>query len=649
MPGERKEPKRKKQPRQQLRLSIIIPYYNAEPYTSQLLDVLAPQMRDDVEVIVVDDGSKEPFKTDYKFVKVIHKDNGGCATARNVGIDKAEGEYISFIDADDLVARNFIEKVLEKTKDEPDVIDLSWKSLDGQGTQHDHKLLRDDDWLTNPSVCTRVFKRSFIGDIRFNEQKDSTEDEDFSRKVGFLDREGNFKHMVLSDYMYFYRTSVPNSKIKRFKMGLMKTKRIVYYIQHVTKDMTMLLEEIKKDDEQNEVWLLTEQCDIPELKRYCQIHRPFKIWAHEAKGDVPCDYIELVRMPIKAQIVIYCEFAAKVGGITTFIYNFCKTMRQYYDIIFVYREIDTLQLRKILKLVRCIQYNSAINIVCDTLILNRLTDEIYSNIIHKKSVQIIHCCRQMSLRIPSGRDVYVNVSQAAKDSWGDECKDSVVIRNPADNVKDSTLFLVSATRVGAGDKGDNDSRMIKLANMLNDKGIPFLWLNFSSGQIKNPPKGFYNMPAIPDVKRVIKSADYLVQLSDVEAYSYAILEALTNNTPVLATPFDSLFEQGFIDGKTGYLIPKDMDFDVTKITKVPKFDYDYEPENLNIIGQWFSVLGIPNPTKGFYDYKEVTVKVLSGYTDMELKRWVDAGEVLIMTKDRAAYIMDQLGNIEIEG
>jgi glycosyltransferase involved in cell wall biosynthesis len=212
-PMEEKKPKRKNQPRQQLRLSIIIPYYNAEPYTSQLLDVLAPQMRDDVEVIVVDDGSKEPFKTDHKFVKVIHKENGGCATARNVGIDKAEGEYISFIDADDLVARNFIEKVLEKTKDEPDVIDLSWKSLDGQGAQHDHKLLRDDDWLTNPSVCTRVFKRLFIGDIRFNEQKDSTEDEDFSRKVGFLDREGNFKHMVLSDYMYFYRTSVMSAVI----------------------------------------------------------------------------------------------------------------------------------------------------------------------------------------------------------------------------------------------------------------------------------------------------------------------------------------------------------------------------------------------------------------------------------------------------
>lgn len=634
----------KKQPK--LRLSIIIPYYNAEPYTSELLRVLSPQMTDDVEVIVVDDGSREPFKTDFKFVKVIRKENGGCATARNVGIDKAKGDYISFIDADDLVSRDFIAKVLEKTKHEPDVIDLSWKSLDGQGVQHDHKLLTDDDWLSNPSVCTRVFKRAFIGDVRFNEKKDSTEDEDFSRKVGFLDRAGGFKHMSISDYMYFYRTSVPNSKIKRFKMGLMKTKRIVYYYEHVSKDMGWLLDEIKKDDEQNEVWLLTDHCDIPELKRYCQIHKPFRIWAHKAKGD-PFALIEIIKEPIRAQVVIYCEFAAAVGGITTFIYNFCKMMRQYYDIVFVYRKIDALQLKKIMKYVRCIQYNSTVNIVCDTLILNRLTDEIYPNIHHKKSVQVIHCCKQLALKIPQNRDIYINVSQASKDSWGDDCKGASVIRNMSDNDKDKSLLLVSATRVGAGDKGDNDSRMIKMANMLNDKGIPFTWLNFSSGQINNPPKNFYNMPAIPDVKRVIRAADYLVQLSDVEAYSYAILEALTNGTAVLATPFDSLFEQGFVDGKTGYLIPKDMDFDVTKITNVPEFEYDYEGENKMILGQWVHVLGCPHPTEGFYDNKEVMVRAIRQYRDIELERIIQKGETLMMTKDRADYIAREFGYIEI--
>lgn len=627
-------------------LSIIIPYYNAGDYTRELLDRLAPQISESVEVILVDDGSRIPFETDYEWCQVIHKKNGGCATARNVGLNKAQGDYVSFIDADDLVAEDFVVKVIEKTKDEPDVIDLSWKSLTKEGVQHNHKLADDRDWLPNPSVCTRVFKRAFIGDVRFNEQKDSTEDEDFSRRVGFLDKSAGFKHMSISDYMYFYRTAVSNSKIKRFKMGLMKTKRVVYYYQTVTREMDWLLDEIKKDDEQNEVWLLTEKCEITELKRYCQIHKPFAIWAHKAKGT-PSNLIQVINVPIKAQVVIYCEFAAMVGGITTFIYNFCKTMRDYYDIIFVYQKIDAMQLKKIMKVVRCLQYNSNINIVCDTLILNRLTDLIYPNIQYKKSVQMIHCCRQISFKVPQGRDIYINVSQASKDSWGDDCKEAAVIRNISDSDKEKTLFLVSATRVGANDKGENDIRMIKLANMLNAKGIPFMWLNFSSGAIKNPPSNFYNMPAIPDVKRVIKAADYLVQLSDVEAYSYAILEALTNRTAVIATPFDSLFEQGFVDGKTGYLIPWSMDFDVEKLLDVPKFEYNYD--NDTIVCQWRELIGDLTPTPGFYD-GEVTVRVkIPQYTDMQLHKDMHKGDEFTVSRARAdelAYVYNFVDIIE---
>lgn len=69
------------------KLSIIISYYNLKPYTDELLDVLAPQITPEVDVIVVDDGSKEPYKTDYKWCRVERKENGGCASARNRGIE----------------------------------------------------------------------------------------------------------------------------------------------------------------------------------------------------------------------------------------------------------------------------------------------------------------------------------------------------------------------------------------------------------------------------------------------------------------------------------------------------------------------------------------------------------------------------------
>ena len=170
-------------PKKKTILSIIIPAYNAEPYLSELLDRLNPQITNDVECLIIDDGSKAAVQTDYKWAKVIRQDNHGVGYARNVGIDKAKGDYISFIDADDLVSEAFISKILEKTKEKPDVIELSWKSLTDKMWNIDRKLSSEADRLPNPSVCTRVFKKSFIGDVRFNIKKDSTEDEDFCRKI----------------------------------------------------------------------------------------------------------------------------------------------------------------------------------------------------------------------------------------------------------------------------------------------------------------------------------------------------------------------------------------------------------------------------------------------------------------------------------
>ena len=96
------------------KLSIIIPTYNCKDYTDELLSCLDKQMTDEVEVIVIDDGSKIPYETEYKWVNLIHKSNGGPASSRNTGLNKATGEYIAFIDGDDLVSDNYISALLKK-------------------------------------------------------------------------------------------------------------------------------------------------------------------------------------------------------------------------------------------------------------------------------------------------------------------------------------------------------------------------------------------------------------------------------------------------------------------------------------------------------------------------------------------------------
>ena len=639
------------------KLSIIIPYYNAEPFTSELLDALAPQITDEVEVIIVDDGSKVPFKTSYKWAKVVRKKNGGCATARNKGLDLAQGEYISFVDADDLVAEYFVAEILKKAEKQFDVCDLSWKSLTTEGKQHDHLLTSDIDRLPNPSVCTRVFRRAFIGDIRFNELKDSTEDEDFSRKVGYLMPGSDIVHVSICSYMYFYRTAVDNSKIKRYKQGIMKTKRITYYYHHVTRDMMWLLEEIKKEDERNEVWLLTNQCDIPELRRYCQVSRPKMIWTHYLRGEKYSKCI-VIDIPLKVDVVMYCEYANKVGGISTFIYNWCQMFKDQYDILVLYDRFDDIQVQRLSKIVKCKKNDKSVPIYCKTLILNRLTDKIPPNVWSKKTVQVCHACTQIHYRIPQGRDYLVNVSEAAKASWGDESKDGIVIHNPSYVDVKKSLLLVSATRIGAPDKGENDNRYIKLAKKLNNAGIPFVWLNFSDKPLKNPPANFINMDARLNVQDFIARADYLVQLSDVEAYSYSILEALTNNTPVICTPIPSAFEQGVKDGENAHILPYNMDFDVHSLLTVPKFRYNYD--NQTIKRQWTKILNAKPKKKEYQkpsDVQNASVtseatgkiarcKVLVNYRDMQLNQRIQKRTEMRLPLSRA-FDLSAKGIVEI--
>ena len=91
------------------KLSIIIPYYKTLEYTKKLFAVLEPQLTPQVEVILIDDGCNETELDNLK-AKVIHLDkpSGNASHPRNVGLDNAKGEYIAFIDSDDLITNNYI-------------------------------------------------------------------------------------------------------------------------------------------------------------------------------------------------------------------------------------------------------------------------------------------------------------------------------------------------------------------------------------------------------------------------------------------------------------------------------------------------------------------------------------------------------------
>lgn len=613
-----------------MRLSIIIPYYNTEDYTNELLKVLDNQITDEVEVILIDDGSDKEFVPKYEWLTVIRTNNQGQSKARNLGINSSVGDYIQFIDSDDMVSEDFIEKILKATEEKKDLIEFSWKSLNSNRFNY-----RISERSMFPGVVLRTFKRSYIGDTRFNEKKDAAEDEDFSRRLGYLTEDVDVS--VIKDYLYFYRDEVEGSNVKSFKMGLKNTKRVIYYVPHMEKG-SEYIEQIKKDDETNEVILLTDQNDVPELKRWCQIYKPQRMWTHYAKGyDYP---LEIIPLPIKSKVMLYINQLHIIGGIETFIYHFARLMGD--EITLVVGNCPGNQRKRYEEHIKVVDYSIRDRYICDTLIVLRILDRVPNNFNYRHSVQMVHACKtNPQWHIRQNTDYIVNVSETGKESFGDEATDGIVIHNPIFTESKRALILVSATRIPAPDKGDNEKRMIRLAEMLNEAEMPFVWFNFSEGQIPNPPKGMVNMGLEMDIQPYIKRADYLVQLSDSECWSYSILEALTNSTAVIVTPFPSGEEMGIIDGENGYIVPYDMNFDVTKLLNIPQFYYEYD--NSNIKKSWERIFNQKQKKRTMWE-----VQVIQKYHDIALDRDCNVGEIVSMPIERAKKIID-LGYVKLKG
>ena len=105
-------------------ISVIVPVYNAEKYLTECVESILNQTIEDIELILVDDGSTDgspamcdAFAAQDPRVKVIHKPNGRASSARNAGIRAATGEYIAFVDSDDWISPDMYEKMLEPNAD----------------------------------------------------------------------------------------------------------------------------------------------------------------------------------------------------------------------------------------------------------------------------------------------------------------------------------------------------------------------------------------------------------------------------------------------------------------------------------------------------------------------------------------------------
>lgn len=187
-----------------MKLSIIIPAYNAESYLPQCLDSILAQEHQGCEVIVVDDGSTDgtaALLQRYPDVKVVHQENRGMSTARNRGLDEARSEYILFVDSDDLLTDGALETLVAEISGE-DIIAFNAKKLhDTTGEQTYHPTIREpettDGWtyfcrhrleatdIHFVCIWQRAYRRQFLIDnnLRFADGILRAEDDLFTTQV----------------------------------------------------------------------------------------------------------------------------------------------------------------------------------------------------------------------------------------------------------------------------------------------------------------------------------------------------------------------------------------------------------------------------------------------------------------------------------
>ena len=270
-------------------VSVIVPIYMVEPYLKRAVDSIRNQTYQNLEIILVDDGSKDQCgricddyaKADNRIV-VIHKENGGLSDARNAGLDVAHGEYIMFVDSDDYIAPDCVETLLKcLTEHDADVSMCSYAVTDS--TEYDESIwLKSDghEYDGSVEICDRrkllsnlydanhkdatyfivswnkIYKASLWDGIRFPKGK-IHEDEATTYKIYDRAQKGIYLHKPL--YGYF---SAPDSitrakfNIKRLQWMDALDDRIAYFenklteSQNRTKNYSELINDNWKESKQ---------------------------------------------------------------------------------------------------------------------------------------------------------------------------------------------------------------------------------------------------------------------------------------------------------------------------------------------------------------------------------------------------------------
>ena len=211
-------------------VSVIVPIYNAERCLHHCVNSILSQTYTDFELLLINDGSMDKsgaicdeYAARDNRVRVYHKENGGASSARNLGLDKAKGEWIAFVDSDDTIEQNALELLLCSFNESIDVVIAN--------TEQDITIT-NNEWIKLLLCCKircelwgGLYKRSFLCDKKNEIPSSIVIGEDFLTNLQYAI---NCKKIrLISDNIYNYTQGKSTSLVNSYKLSLEHEKELL--------------------------------------------------------------------------------------------------------------------------------------------------------------------------------------------------------------------------------------------------------------------------------------------------------------------------------------------------------------------------------------------------------------------------------------
>ncbi len=170
-------------------ISVIVPIYNVEKYLDKCIQSIVSQSYENLQIILVDDGAtdrsgeiSDQWARKDDRIQVIHQENGGLSDARNAGLSVASGKWVSFIDSDDFISADTLERMYTAaTENSCDIAVCNMVRIYDDGSTEpfyqpvtDLQILSGDsryETLCQPSVCNKLFRINLLEGVRFPKGK----------------------------------------------------------------------------------------------------------------------------------------------------------------------------------------------------------------------------------------------------------------------------------------------------------------------------------------------------------------------------------------------------------------------------------------------------------------------------------------------